>query len=91
MKITAPMVIALLRLIEAKGSLETVKRLSQRLNESMTYDDCIGLKTDAYRLYADTSKFLFMYTATQSLVSAVRNSPSVDSVEMRSPRNVKTL
>lgn len=36
-KVTAPSVIALLRPIEAKGSLETVKRLSQRLNEIMTY------------------------------------------------------
>ena len=32
-KNTAPMVIGLLRPIEAKGSLETVKRLSQRLND----------------------------------------------------------
>lgn len=31
------MVIELLRPIEAKGSLETVKRLSQRLNEIITY------------------------------------------------------
>nr|BFE91582.1 hypothetical protein GCM10020185_21180 [Pseudomonas brassicacearum subsp. brassicacearum] len=31
------MVIKLLRPIEAKGSLETVKRVSQRLNEIMTY------------------------------------------------------
>lgn len=36
-KISTPMVIELLRPIEAKGSLETVKRLSQRLNEIMTY------------------------------------------------------
>jgi integrase len=36
-KITAPAVITLLRPIESKGSLETVKRLSQRLNEIMTY------------------------------------------------------
>jgi integrase len=35
--ITAPIVISLLRPIEAKGSLETVKRLSQRLNEIMIY------------------------------------------------------
>jgi hypothetical protein len=42
-KITAPMVIALLRPIEAKGSLETVKRLSQRLNEIMTYGVNSGL------------------------------------------------
>ncbi|RML44476.1 hypothetical protein ALQ97_200176 [Pseudomonas savastanoi pv. glycinea] len=35
-QITAPMVIKILRPIEAKGSLETVKRLSQRLNEIMT-------------------------------------------------------
>ena len=37
------MVIALLRPIEAKGSLETVKRLSQRLNEIMTYSVNSGL------------------------------------------------
>lgn len=36
-KITAPQVIELLRPIEAKGSLETVKRLTQRMNEIMTY------------------------------------------------------
>lgn len=42
-KITAPMVIALLRPIEAKGSLETVKRPSQRLNEIMTYGVNSGL------------------------------------------------
>ena len=35
--ITAPMVIELLRPIEANGNLETVKRLTQRLNEIMTY------------------------------------------------------
>jgi integrase len=37
------MVIKLLRPIEAKGSLETVKRLSQRLNEIMTYGVNSGL------------------------------------------------
>lgn len=37
------MVIELLRPIEAKGSLETVKRLSQRLNEIMTYGVNSGL------------------------------------------------
>ena len=42
-KITAPMVIELLRPIESKGSLETVKRLSQRLNEIMTYGVNSGL------------------------------------------------
>lgn len=42
-KITAPMIIELLRPIEAKGSLETVKRLSQRLNEIMTYGINSGL------------------------------------------------
>ena len=36
-EVSAPMVIKLLRPIEAKGSLETVKRVSQRLNEIMTY------------------------------------------------------
>ena len=35
--ITAPQVIELLRPIEANGSLETVKRLTQRMNEIMTY------------------------------------------------------
>ncbi|MCK5818558.1 MAG: tyrosine-type recombinase/integrase [Psychromonas sp.] len=35
--ITAPQVIELLRPIEASGSLETVKRLTQRMNEIMTY------------------------------------------------------
>ncbi len=35
--ITAPVVINLLRPLETKGSLETVKRLTQRLNEIMTY------------------------------------------------------
>src|SRR5690554_3975603 len=42
-KITAPKVIDLLRPIETKGSLETVKRLSQRLNEIMTYAVNSGL------------------------------------------------
>jgi integrase len=37
------MVIKLLRPIEAKGSLETVKRLSQRLNEIMAYGVNCGL------------------------------------------------
>ncbi|MCC4261483.1 tyrosine-type recombinase/integrase [Pseudomonas aestusnigri] len=41
--ITAPKAIELLRPIEAKGSLETVKRLSQRLNEIMTYAVNSGL------------------------------------------------
>ena len=41
--ITAPMIIKLLRPIEAKGSLETVKRLSQRLNEIMAYGVNCGL------------------------------------------------
>lgn len=36
-QITAPVVIKCLRPIEAKGSLETVKRLLQRLNEVMNY------------------------------------------------------
>lgn len=35
-KITVPMVIGSLCPIEAKDSLETVKRFSQRLNEIMT-------------------------------------------------------
>ncbi|AZF12715.1 Integrase [Pseudomonas sp. R2-37-08W] len=42
-QITAPMVIKILRPIEAKGSLETVKRLSQRFNEIMTYGVNSGL------------------------------------------------
>ncbi len=41
--ITAPQVINLLRPLETKGSLETVKRLSQRLNEIMTYGVNSGL------------------------------------------------
>lgn len=36
-QITAPTVIKVLRPIEAKGSLETLKRISQRLNEIMVY------------------------------------------------------
>jgi hypothetical protein len=36
-QITAPQVINLLRPLEARGNLETVKRLTQRLNEVMTY------------------------------------------------------
>ncbi|HOY22921.1 MAG TPA: integrase domain-containing protein [Cellvibrio sp.] len=36
-QITAPQVIALLRPLEARGNLETVKRLTQRLNEVMTH------------------------------------------------------
>ena len=41
--IIAPQVINLLRPLETKGSLETVKRLSQRLNEIMTYGVNSGL------------------------------------------------
>ncbi|WP_040259334.1 integrase domain-containing protein [Pseudomonas massiliensis] len=41
--VTAPTVIKLLRPLETKGSLETVKRLSQRLNEIMTYGVNSGL------------------------------------------------
>ncbi|WP_165310513.1 integrase domain-containing protein [Vibrio ziniensis] len=41
--ISAPLIIELLRPIEAKGSLETVKRLSQRLNEVMNYATNCGL------------------------------------------------
>lgn len=41
--ITAPRIIDLLRPIEAKGSLETVKRLSQRLNEIMNFATNCGL------------------------------------------------
>lgn len=42
-QITAPMVITFLRPIEAKGNLETVKRLAQRLNEVMIYAVNTGL------------------------------------------------
>ncbi|MET1080464.1 MAG: integrase domain-containing protein [Pseudomonas sp.] len=42
-QISAPMVIKILRPIETKGSLETVKRVSQRLNEIMTYGVNAGL------------------------------------------------
>ena len=41
--ISAPQVINLLRPLETKGSLETVKRLSQRLNEIMIYGVNSGL------------------------------------------------
>ncbi|GAB1621414.1 integrase domain-containing protein [Agarivorans albus] len=41
--ISAPMIIELLKPIEAKGSLETVKRLSQRLNEIMNFATNCGL------------------------------------------------
>ena len=41
--INAPQVINLLRPFETKGSLETVKRLTQRLNEIMTYGVNSGL------------------------------------------------
>ncbi|WP_423807334.1 integrase domain-containing protein [Photobacterium damselae] len=43
--ITAPLVIELLKPIEAKGSLETVKRLAQRLNEIMDFATNCGLVT----------------------------------------------
>lgn len=42
-EINAPQVIKLLRPLETKGSLETVKRLTQRLNEIMTYGVNYGL------------------------------------------------
>ncbi|WP_217524555.1 integrase domain-containing protein [Vibrio metschnikovii] len=42
-QITAPQVIDLLKPIEAKGSLETVKRLAQRLNEVMNFATNCGL------------------------------------------------
>lgn len=42
-EITAPQVIDLLKPIEAKGSLETVKRLAQRLNEIMNFATNCGL------------------------------------------------
>lgn len=42
-EITAPLIIDLLKPIEAKGSLETVKRLSQRLNEVMNFATNCGL------------------------------------------------
>ena len=38
-----PIIISILRPIEAKGSLETVKRLTQRLNEIMNYSVNCGL------------------------------------------------
>ncbi|MCD6644833.1 integrase domain-containing protein [Vibrio cholerae] len=41
--ITAPEIIELLKPIEAKGSLETVKRLTQRLNEVMNFATNCGL------------------------------------------------
>lgn len=42
-EITAPMVIATLKPLEAKGSLESVKRVSQRMNEIMTYAVNFGI------------------------------------------------
>lgn len=42
-KVTTPDVISILRPIEEKGSLETVKRVSQRLNEIMAYAVNSGL------------------------------------------------
>lgn len=42
-QISAPLVIEIFRPIETKGSLETVKRLTQRLNEIMTYSVNCGL------------------------------------------------
>lgn len=42
-EITAPQVIELLKPIEAKGSLETVKRLTQRLNDIMNFATNCGL------------------------------------------------
>ena len=42
-KITAPLTIEVLKPIAAKGTLETVKRLSQRLNEIMVYAVNTGL------------------------------------------------
>ncbi|EGT3624805.1 DUF4102 domain-containing protein [Morganella morganii] len=41
--VTAPMVIKIFRPIEAKGTLETVKRLSQRINEIMVFAVNTGL------------------------------------------------
>ncbi|EOU2519285.1 integrase domain-containing protein [Vibrio cholerae] len=41
--LTAPEIIELLKPIEAKGSLETVKRLTQRLNEVMNFATNCGL------------------------------------------------
>lgn len=42
-KVTAPKVIEVIKPLAAKGSLETVKRLCQRLNEIMTYSVNTGL------------------------------------------------
>ncbi len=42
-KVTAPKVIEVIKPLAAKGSLETVKRLCQRLNEIMTYAVNTGL------------------------------------------------
>lgn len=42
-QVTAPMVIKIFRPIEAKGTLETVKRLSQRINEIMIFAVNTGL------------------------------------------------
>ncbi|UTM56691.1 integrase domain-containing protein [Photobacterium sp. CCB-ST2H9] len=42
-KLTAPLVIEILRPVEASGSLETLKRIVQRLNEMMNYAVNCGL------------------------------------------------
>jgi len=45
-KLTAPQVIEVIRPVSAKGNLETVKRLCQRVNEIMIFSVNTGLVTD---------------------------------------------
>lgn len=44
-KLTAPIVIEVIRPVSAKGSLETVRRLYQRINEVMVFAVNTGLLT----------------------------------------------
>tara|TARA_R110000868_G_scaffold155362_1_gene381812 strand:- start:33300 stop:34565 length:1266 start_codon:yes stop_codon:yes gene_type:complete len=60
-KVTAPDVISILRPVEQKGSLETVKRVSQRLNEIMAYAVNSGLifsnpLTNIYKIFKKPRK-----------------------------------
>lgn len=45
-KLTAPKVIDVIRPVSAKGSLETVRRLCQRINEIMVYGVNVGIISD---------------------------------------------
>ena len=56
--VRAPMVINVLKPLEAKGSYETVKRLCQRLNEIMVFAVNTGVVTDANPLAGIKDAFL---------------------------------